>query len=238
MGPMHTGFRHEQVCDPCMEDPMPETPDLQSRIDDATTGSIPATVQEMIDRMVDDLRVRGVTPGIEIGEMAPMFSAPNATREVVALDDRLERGPVVLSFYRGAWCPICNIELRALQESLPEIRALGASLIAVNPQSPDDSLSFAEKLELDFDVLSDGDQAIAAAYRVRFTLSNELQSLYDQFGMPLTAMNADGSWDLPVPATFVIDKQGIVRARHVDPDYRKRMEPSAILAALRELAAP
>jgi peroxiredoxin len=221
-----------------MEEPMPETPDLQSRIDDATTGSIPATVQEMIDRMVDDLRVRGVTPGIEIGEMAPMFSAPNATREVVALDDRLERGPVVLSFYRGAWCPICNIELRALQESLPEIRALGASLIAVNPQSPDDSLSFAEKLELDFDVLSDGDQAIAAAYRVRFTLSNELQSLYDQFGMPLTAMNADGSWDLPVPATFVIDKQGIVRARHVDPDYRKRMEPSAILAALRELAAP
>ncbi|MEX1009417.1 MAG: peroxiredoxin-like family protein [Acidimicrobiia bacterium] len=217
---------------------MPETPDLQSRIDDTMNGMTPANVQEMIDRMVDDLRARRVTPGIEIGEAAPMFSAPNATGEVVTLEDRLAGGPVVLSFYRGAWCPICNIELRALQESLPEIRALGASLIAVNPQSPDDSLSFAEKLELDFDVLSDVDQTIAAAYRVRFTLSDELQSLYDQFGMSLTAMNADGSWDLPVPATFVIDAHGIVRARHVDPDYRKRMEPSAILAALRELAAP
>ncbi len=215
---------------------MADSPDLQARIDATMAGMIPANVQEMIDRMVDDLRARSLTPGIEIGEAAPAFSAPSAVGEVVSLDDRLASGPVVLSFYRGAWCPICNIELRALQESLPDIRSLGGSLIAVNPQSPDDSLSFAEKHGLGFDVVSDIDQAIATAYRIRFTLSDELQGFYEQVGMSLTAINADGSWDLPVPATFVIDAHGIVRARHVDPDYQKRMEPSAILAALRDSA--
>ncbi len=216
---------------------MPDSPGLQARIDQTMVDMIPVDVQEMIDRMVQDLEARGATPGVEIGEAAPTFSAPNAVGEVVSLDDRLAGGPVVLSFYRGGWCPICNIELRTLQETLPDIQALGASLIAVNPQSPDDSLTFAEKLGLDFEVLSDVDQAIADAYRIRFTLTGALRDLYEQVGMSLTTMNANGSWDLPVPATFVIDTQGIVRARHVDSNYRKRMDPSAIVAALRNLAA-
>jgi peroxiredoxin len=128
-------------------------------------------------------------------------------------------------------------ELRSLQEALPELHARGASLVAVSPQSPDDSLSFAERLSLGFDVLSDVDHAVAEAYRVRFTLSDQIIDQYRQWGMLLPDMNPGGTWDLPVPATFVLDRDGTVRARHVDPGYRRRMDPAEVLAALDALDA-
>ena len=204
---------------------------LQAQIDDAM-GHTPPELVTAIDAMVDDLRRGGTVPGLEVGERAPSFTLPAAVGGEVALDDRLADGPVVLTFYRGAWCPICNLELRALQRHLPELEARGARLIAVNPQRPDDSLSFAERLGLGFDVLADLDQEVAAAYRLRFRLSDELVERYTTLGLALPDQNADGTWNLPVPATFVLDGDGIVRARHVDPDYRQRMEPAAILAAL------
>jgi len=151
------------------------------------------------------------------------------------LADRLERGPVVVVFYRGGWCPYCNIHLAELRESLDEIKALGASLIVISPQRPDDSLSFAERLDLDFDVLSDPDQQTIRDYRLQFPLPDELRDLYRQMGMGLDEQNADGSWDLPVPATFVLDRTGIVRAAQVDPDYKVRMSAAAVLEALRAL---
>ncbi len=189
----------------------------------------------MIDAMVADLRARDAVPGIALGERAPSFTLPSARGGAVALDDLLARGPVVLSFYRGVWCPVCNLELAALLAIHDDIRALGASLVAVNPQSPDDSLTLAERLALDFEVLTDTEQAVADAYRIRFELTGSLRDLYEQFGMSLPDQNADGSWRLPVPATFVLDREGVVRARHVDADYRTRMEPAAVLEALRSL---
>lgn len=209
---------------------------LQAEIDASVVAAIPEPVAAMIDRMVADLRARRATPGIEVGEPAPDFTAPDHRGTAVRLADLLAEGPVVLSFYRGAWCPICNLELRALQAVLGDLEAAGARLVAISPQAPDPSL--VERLDLGFVVCSDLDQSIAAAYRLRFPLSAELRDLYEQFGLPLTRENADGTWDLPVPATFVIDHRGVVRARHVDPDYRARMEPAAILAAVRDLAAP
>lgn len=208
---------------------------LQAEIDETMAPLTPPPIQELIEVMVADLRRTGAVPGLAVGSTAPMFSLPDAHGNPVALGERLAEGPVVLSFYRGAWCPICNIELRALQAQLGAIRDRGASLVAVSPQAPDESLSFAEKLDLGFDVLSDLDQSVADSFRIRFRLSDDLIAMYEQWGLLLPEQNADGTWDLPVPATYVIDQTGVIRARHVDADYRLRMEPAAILTALDEI---
>lgn len=182
--------------------------------------------------MIKELRTGGAVPGVEFGERAPDFVLPDATGAEVALEDRLAAGPVVVSFYRGAWCPYCNTELQALQGSLHAIKERGASLVAISPQAPDESLSLVERLELDFDVLSDLDQAVSRAYGLQFELSSALQDIYPNLGMDLTQHNADGSWHLPVPATFVLDPAGVVRARHVDPNYVERMPVEDIVIAI------
>lgn len=185
--------------------------------------------------MIDDLRASGAVAGTAVGERAPDFELPDANGDTVALRDKLAAGPVVISFYRGAWCPYCNTELRALQGSLDAIHDRGASLVAVSPQAPDVSMSLVERLELGFDVLSDLDQSVSRAYRLQFELTPALQAIYPKLGMDLTHHNADGSWHLPVPATFVLDSAGVVRARHVDPNYLERMPVGDIVAALDDL---
>lgn len=193
----------------------------------------PAPIAERITAILADVTTSGVAPGLAVGERAPNFRLPNAAGEEVELASRLATGPVVLSFYRGEWCPYCNLELRALQAALPRFQGHGASLIAISPQSPDHSLSVAEKNELSFDVLSDVHQEAIRAFRVQFTVPADLQDLHrNVFHNDLSARTADGSWDLPVPATFVIDRGGIIRARYVSADYRTRMDPDDIEAAL------
>ncbi|MGH9185476.1 MAG: peroxiredoxin-like family protein [Acidimicrobiales bacterium] len=182
--------------------------------------------------MIHDLRTGDAVPGVPIGERAPDFVLPDANGGKVALRDRLAAGPVVVSFYRGAWCPYCNTELRALQGALDDITARGTSLVAISPQAPDASLPLVEQLELGFDVLSDLDQTVSRAYSLQFELAPALRATYPKLGMDLTQHNADGSWHLPVPATFVLDTDGIVRARHVDPNYLERMPVDDILTAL------
>lgn len=174
--------------------------------------------------------------GIPIGAAADPFALPNAAGVPVALADVLRDGPVVLTFYRGDWCPFCNLELRSLQAHLGQIRALGATVLAVSPQAPDHGTALTAAHELGFDVLSDLDQSVIAAYRLLFELDDDTRDLYaNVFGTDLAVQNADGTWRLPVPATFVLDRDGVVRDRHVDPDFRTRMEPTAIIDALRRL---
>lgn len=190
------------------------------------------TVRRIADEMIEELRSSGTVPGIDVGDTAPDFVLPSATGDKVRLADRLAAGSVVVVFYRGAWCPHCNMHLRGLQEILDDLSARGASLVAISPQAPDDSLAFSERLELGFDVLSDLDQSVIDEWRLRFELPDGLRDVYRDMDMALDEHNAAGTWTLPVPATFVLDTTGVVRARHVDPDYRKRMEPADVLAAL------
>ena len=196
------------------------------------TGQQQPDRRALVAQMIERLRSEGVTPGIEVGDRAPSFALADAYGANVVLEDRLAAGPVVLSFYRGAWCPICNTELTGLQEARGRIKELGGSLLAVSPQAPDASQTLVQRLGLGYDVLSDLDQAVIRAYRLQFELPPELRAAYRQMGMALDEHNADGSWNLPVPATFVLDHAGIVRARHVDPNYRDRMSVDAILSAL------
>jgi len=198
---------------------------------------VPPPIGNRITAAIRDLEVSGAAPGLAIGDAAPEFVLPDALGRPVSLGERVASGPVVLVFYRGEWCPFCNTHLRALQAALPEIRAFGASLLAVSPQSPDHSLSITEKAGLDFEVLSDPHQRVIRAYKVQCTVPSDLQDLHlNVFRNDLRTHTADGSWNLPVPATFVIDRAGVVRAAHVSPDYRTRMDPAEVIAALKRLA--
>ena len=203
---------------------------------DAVTDQVPAEINARIDAALAEVAAAGGAPGPAVGERAPGFVLPDALGREVSLADRLDAGPVVLQFYRGDWCPYCNLHLRALQAALPEIRKRGASLVAISPQSPDHSLSLTEKAALEFDVLSDVDQRVIRDYRLQFTLPADLQGVHlNVFDLDLRAQNADGSWNLPVPATFVISANGTIVSAGVEVDYRTRVEPSEILQSLDEV---
>ena len=200
--------------------------------------AIPEAANRTIADAMAQIEENRVAPGLDVGEQAPRFVLPNPDGEPVSLDERLTQGPVVLTFFRGDWCPICNLQLRALQRALPEIENAGASLIAVSPQALSHALTLTEKAELTFDVLSDVDQKVIRDYRLQFTMPQQAKDVYlGIVALDLGKQNADGSWNLPVPGTFIIDRQGSVRKRHVTADFTLRMEPEDVLAALEPLAA-
>lgn len=176
-------------------------------------------------------------PLLKVGDKAPDFMLPNVHGRPVSLSAQTANGPVVLSFYRGGWCPYCNIQLRALQQVLPVMSDLGASLIAIAPQGPDDTLSTAEKNDLAFEVLSDSACAVADAYGIAFELPDNLKEIYTDIGNVLPDRNAADDWRLPIPATFVIDRDGTLALVDIDADYRVRAEPDDILAVLKRLSA-
>jgi peroxiredoxin len=200
------------------------------------TDRTPEQIRSRVEAAIAQIRATGEAVGLQVGDVAPDFVLPDALGRPTGLGAALERGPVVLTFYRGEWCPYCNLQLRSLQDALADIRALGASLLAVSPQSPDHSLSVTEKHHLEFSVLSDVDQSVIRAYRLQFVVAGELRDLHlNVFHNDPRARNADGSMNLPVPATFIIDRDGVVRARFVNADWRVRMEPADIITALRAL---
>ncbi len=211
---------------------MTPTTSLESQLD-TIAAQLPGALAERIAAAASEVTASGVANGVAVGERAPAFALPDASGRVVTLDDLIARGPVVVVFYRGAWCPFCDLTLRAFQAALPDLRARGASLVAISPQAPDRALSAVEQAALEFPVLSDVQQRVIGEYRVRFEIPADLQALYlDDFGFDPRRQTADGSWNLPIPAIFVIGRDGIVVASHVDADYRHRMEPSAVLDAL------
>ncbi|WP_426359635.1 peroxiredoxin-like family protein [Pseudocolwellia sp. HL-MZ19] len=175
---------------------------------------------------------------IAIGAQAPNFTLPNEVNQNVELAGLLAKGPVVVTFYRGSWCPYCNLQLRALKERLTEIHGLGAELVAISPEVPDDSLSEDERISLEFPVLSDQDALIAAAYGVAWKVPElVLDHMRKDRNLELSDINNGNGSVLPLPATFVINTDGNVVWRFVDVDYRIRSEPEDIVNALKALAA-
>ena len=186
-----------------------------------------------------DLAVAMPSPGLKVGDRAPGFGLIDARGERVTLEGLLENGPVVLTFYRGAWCPYCNLQLRGLAQSLPTIQAAGGQLVAVTPQTPDKSLEQVKKDGFPFEILSDLDSSVMRAYGLYFKVPDAVSDVYRRnFKLDLAEYNGAGRYVLPVPATYVIDRAGIVRFAFADTDYRKRAEPAAIVEALKGLKAP
>lgn len=190
----------------------------------------------LYDAKIEDLRASfSREEAIGGGAQAPDFDLPEAHGTRVVLSKALQAGPVVLSFYRGGWCPYCNIQLRAYQAILPEILGHGARLLAVSPQLPDGSLDTVENNGLYFDVLSDVGNNVARRYGLVYALPEELQNALRSNKKALPGINGDESWELPIPATYVIATDGRVALAHLDVDYRNRLEPSQILACLETL---
>jgi peroxiredoxin len=172
----------------------------------------------------------------KVGDPAPEFTLPDATRRSVSLASLRPAGPVVVTFYRGQWCPYCDLQLRAYQEVLPRIRALGATLVAISPQTPDESLSTVEKRKLEFHVLSDAGNQVARRWGLVWKIGANLDSLHKGFGIDLAKSNGDTSNELPVPATFVVEPSGRIAFAHYDPNWSVRLEPAALLSALEKAA--
>lgn len=152
------------------------------------------------------------------------------------LKELLRLGPVILTFYRGGWCPYCNIQLRAYQSVLPQISASGARLVAISPQLPDNSLDTANKNALTFDVLSDVRNEVARSYGLVYSLPEEVRAALRSNNKALPSINGDQSWELPVPATYVIARDQHVALAYIEVDYRKRLEPEALLTCLKSLS--
>ena len=198
----------------------------------ARQQQIPAEVRAVMKRAGDELAASGQADrALGAGATAPSFTLPSATGEAVSLDELLTQGPVVLTFYRGAWCPYCNIALRSLQQHHADFTARGARLVAVSPQIPDESLSLTEKHALDFAILSDIGSTTAKAYGLAFDLPDDLAAVYDKLGFDLQHVNGH-SRTLSLPATYVIDQAGTIRWAFTDTDYTQRAEPADIITAL------
>jgi peroxiredoxin len=197
---------------------------------------VPQDVSDLITRELGALEQAGTAPGLSVGDEAPDFELPDATGRQVRLSDLLRDGPVVLSFYRGEWCPYCNLTLHTWQQRLDDLSNAGGRFVAVTPQRPSDALSLTEKHQLAFPVLSDETQDVIRAYKLHFDLPSALKDLYgNAWGLDLTEQNADGSWSLPGPGTFVVDRDRKIRFAFAWADYRVRAEPDEVLAALRSL---
>jgi len=183
-----------------------------------------------------DLAAEMPNPGLKVGDKAPDFKLKNAFGKEVKLSSINKKGPVILVFYRGGWCAICNIQLHSLNASLPTFKKYGAQLLAVTPQKPDRSKEQIKKDGYPFEVLSDLDYSVLKKYKLYFEVPDYINKLYqEKFGMDLADYNGKGRYGLPVPATYIIDKKGIIRAAYANTDYTQRMEPEDILVALKKL---
>jgi peroxiredoxin len=171
------------------------------------------------------------------GDPAPMFELPDAYGNVVRLADLLEHGPVIVSFYRGSWCPFCNLELNALQRELEGVEAAGATLVAISPNKPDESLGSIEKHGLTFPVLTDHENRVAKQFNIVYTMEEGLVAYYQGIGRHIDEMNDSEVWELPVPATYVIDRGGVIRYAFVELSHRVRAEPADVVAVAARLAS-
>ncbi len=214
------------------------TATLHDRLDETKNGLTDLAPAELLDVFAaEQVRLEATTDRtttVQVGDFVPDVTLPDATGNPVSLADLVVDGPAVLVFYRGAWCPYCNVALKAYQdEVLPTLDALGVPLAAISPQGPDGSLTIAEKNALSFPVLTDAGSALARQLGLVFALTDEVQTAQRAFGNDFEAINAGGEWELPMPTVLVVDAERKVTFADVHPDYTTRTEPDQILAAVR-----
>lgn len=195
------------------------------------------TQTEVMRHATEQLIREGIgNSALEVSDEIPSFGLPNVRGQLVEIKDLLKNGPIILTFYRGSWCPYCNLELRAYQQNIEEIKALGAQVIAISPELPDSSLSNAEKLALEFEVLSDFGNVVARNFGLVFKMSEEWIDVFQQLDSDFTAHNGDDTWELPVPATYVVSSDSKIVFSYVNANYLERADPQQVVAALTELS--
>ncbi len=204
---------------------------------DSAIAELPADVQAKMAAATQALADSGMLAKVlKEGDTMLEFNLMNQLGSPLSLSQLSANGPVVVTFYRGGWCPYCNLELRALQANLDRINAAGAMLVAITPELPDESLNTIEKNDLGFQVLTDDNADYARQLGLVHTLPEELRPIYQDFGIDIQKHNGKGQFDLPLAATYVVDRNCVVVKAFVDVDYTQRMEPEQIIAALESLS--
>lgn len=189
-------------------------------------------------RATDELKASGQAERAKrVGDRAPDFELHDPQGNIVSSKRLLAKGPLVVSFYRGVWCPYCNMELRALQDFLPELAKFNASLVAISPQSAPNSRKSIRENELTFPILSDVKGKIGEAFGLKYKLPDYLIEVYASRKNDLPSVNEDPEWTLPMPARYLIDRDGTIVYAEVNPDYRCRPDPEDMLPALQKLSS-
>ncbi len=198
--------------------------------------NIPAQKYDIMQRSTKELQEIELSKNaFKKGQTIPSFELTNASGVIIKSVELLRKGPLVISFYRGGWCPYCNMELRALQKVLDQIHDLGAELVAISPETPDNSLTTSEKNTLSFEVLSDIENIFARQLGLVFQMPEDLREVYHSFNLDVQKHNGNDDYELPMPATYVIDTGGKIILDFVPEDYTHRLEPEDVLKALRSL---
>lgn len=194
---------------------------------------VPQEVLEAFGKSIKDLKTKNIEEkSIKLGAIMPDFSLPNAKNEIIHSKEILKSGKMIIAFYRGSWCPYCNLELKALQENLSKINDKKVSLVAISPQSPDNSLSIIEKHNLTFEVLTDKDNTFAKQLGIIFELQDFVLPFYNALGINLSSFNKNDDTSLPIPAVFVVNENGIIIYKFADANYMNRIDIDELLNTL------
>lgn len=197
----------------------------------------PAALMAREERMIAEVKAAGTAAGLQVGDRAPDFTLDNVAGGRFTLSKHLRGGISVLNFYRGQWCVYCSLELRGLLKIQPTVRRQGAEIVMISTEPRATAEGFTTHDPTHTPVLHDAAGAVSRAYRLMYTIPEDLRSWWLQYDQDLPELNPATGWDLPVPGTFVLDPDGIIRARHVDMDWRKRMDPRDVRAAVRRVAS-
>lgn len=198
-----------------------------------TARKLPPEKAKAIQDALDKLRDSHFTDrALKVGQKMPDFSLKDAHGKTVHLRDLRKNGPVIVTFYRGSWCPYCNAQLSAYQKHLKEFQAKGATLIAITPEKPDLAVLTEEKKKLAFPILTDSDNKLAKKLGLVWAVEGELKKIYNQFGVDLEKDQGNSEWKLPIPATYIVAKDGKIKYAFLDIDYTHRADPSDLLNSL------
>lgn len=207
---------------------------LNDQLKELVFKTYPPAVIEVIAESIIEANHNVI--GLAIGAKAPNFVLKNTNGENVDLYEILQNNHVVLSFFRGDWCPFCNLEVRTLQQALPEIEALGAVVLTIHPQRITTSVKLQHQHRITYQILNDPKQDVLALYNVKFELPENIQRVHiESYDLDVSKMNENGELTLPVPATFIIDKNKMIRSRFFSHDYTTRMEIRDIIKALQNM---
>lgn len=213
---------------------------LQDKLDavkaEFETNMAPSEVVAVLHRATDEL-IAANAPGkaLKAGDRAPEFTLPDTDGKLVSSRDLLASGPLVITFYRGVWCPYCNLDLQALEAARPEITARGASLVAISQQTAPNSRKSQRQNNLGFPILSDLGGEVGAKFGIRWTAPDYLREVHKALGADLTQFNGEDSWTLPMPGRYVIGQDGMIAYAEINADYTRRPEPSEIFPILEQL---
>lgn len=196
----------------------------------------PAETRQTMFKAIQDLKQSEIMKtALKEGDQIPAFALPDMRKGEVRSEELLKKGPLIVTFYRGGWCPYCNLQLRDLQKHIGEIKSTGAELVAISPETPDSTSKTIKDNEIDFYVLSDADGKVGEKFGLMFKITEELKKVYQDFGINLEKANGNGKWELPLSATYIVNQDGKIVYSFVDADYRKRAETLDLIKILQDL---